>query len=167
MPITLEELRAFLGFNILFGIVHHPAIDDYWSRDPRTHYAPIADKIPRQRYRDISQYLHFMDNDTLSLRGDPSYDQFEKIRPIIQHISTHFKEVYKPCDEAMIKFQGRSSLKQYMPKKPIKRGIKVYTGKEGVREKGLGESVVKTLTSGLEKKTTTSSSITFSHPFLS
>ena len=26
----------------------------------------------------------------------------------------------------MIKFQGRSSLKQYMPKKPIKRGIKVW-----------------------------------------
>ena len=27
----------------------------------------------------------------------------------------------------MIKFQGRSSLKQYMPMKPIKRGIKVWT----------------------------------------
>ncbi len=30
------------------------------------------------------------------------------------------------ADEAMIKFQGRSSLKQYMPKKPIKRGMKVW-----------------------------------------
>ena len=29
-------------------------------------------------------------------------------------------------DEAMIKFQGRSSLKQYLPKKPTKRGIKVW-----------------------------------------
>ena len=29
-------------------------------------------------------------------------------------------------DEAMIKFQGRSSFKQYMPAKPIKRGIKVW-----------------------------------------
>ena len=26
----------------------------------------------------------------------------------------------------MIKFQGRSSLKQYMPMKPTKRGIKVW-----------------------------------------
>ncbi len=26
----------------------------------------------------------------------------------------------------MIKFQGRSTLKQYMPLKPIKRGIKVW-----------------------------------------
>ena len=71
-------------------------------------------------------------------------------------------------DEAMIKFQGRSSLKQYMPKKPVKRGIKVcvlgnssnryfskfkvYTGKEKEREHGLGEHVVKTLTKGLKHK---------------
>lgn len=30
-------------------------------------------------------------------------------------------------DESMIKFKGRSSLKQYMPLKPIKRGYKVWT----------------------------------------
>ncbi len=76
--------------------------------------------------------------------------------------------VYTPgtelaVDEAMIKFQGRSSLKQYMPMKPIKRGIKVwvladslngyfsrldvYTGKkEGGAKKGLGANVVMRLT---------------------
>ena len=29
-------------------------------------------------------------------------------------------------DEAMIPFKGQSSLKQYMPKKPVRRGIKVW-----------------------------------------
>ena len=29
-------------------------------------------------------------------------------------------------DEAMIKFKGRSSLKQYVSLKPIKRGIKAW-----------------------------------------
>ena len=64
-------------------------------------------------------------------------------------------------DEAMIKFTGRSAVKQYMPMKPIKRGIKVwvlgdshngyfhtfqvYTGKEGSGEKQLGQRVVKDL----------------------
>ncbi len=54
----------------------------------------------------------------------------------------------------MIKFQGRSSLKQYLPNKPVKRGIKVwvladsqngyfynmqvYTGRERTPEKQLG-----------------------------
>ena len=172
-PITLEEFRTFLGFNILMGIVHLPAIDDYWSKDPRTRYAPIADKIPRQRYREISRFLHFVDNNQLTPRGDPSYDRLGKVRPLIEHISDRFEKVYQPSknvavDEAMIKFQGRSTLKQYMPNKPIKRGIKVwvlgdssngyfskfqvYTGKEDTRETGLGEHVVKTLTKGLEKK---------------
>ena len=70
-------------------------------------------------------------------------------------------------DEAMIKFQGRSSLKQYMPLKPTKRGIKVwvladshngyfwrfevYTGKQGdTLERGLPARVVKSLTEELK-----------------
>ena len=48
----------------------------------------------------------------------------------LDHISKKFAEVYKPnrdiaVDEAMIKFQGRSCLKQYMPIKSIKYGIEV------------------------------------------
>ena len=110
------------------GLNHLPSINDYWSRD---HYAPIADVISRQRFRDISQYLHFVDNDHLVPRGDPSYDRLGKIRPLIEHLGERFEALYNPTqnvaeDEAMIKFQGRSSLKQYMPMKPIKRGIKVW-----------------------------------------
>ena len=62
----------------------------------------------------------------------------------------------------MVPFKGRSTLKQYMPKKPLRRGFKVwmladshtgyvssfevYTGKNGdTVETGLGASVVKTL----------------------
>ena len=71
-------------------------------------------------------------------------------------------------DEAMIKFKGRSALKQYMPMKPIKRGIKVwvlgdstngyfsrfqvYCGRQENREEGLGAHVVKSLTSDLKHK---------------
>ena len=126
-PITVKELRAFFGFSILMGINHLPAIDDDWSRDPHLRYAPIADRISRQRFRDIFRYLHFVDNDHLAPRGDPSYDRLGKVRPLIEHLSERFEDVYKPTqnvavDEAMIKFQGGSPLKQYMPMKPVKRG---------------------------------------------
>ena len=63
----------------------------------------------------------------------------------------------------MIPIKGRSTLKQYMPLKPVKQGIKVwaladacngyitnfqvYTGKQrDATKKGLGANVVKTLT---------------------
>ena len=71
-------------------------------------------------------------------------------------------------DEAMVKFQGRSCLKQYMPAKPIKWGIKVwcradahngylceyqvYTGRSEGVECGLGKRVVLDLSERLEGK---------------
>ena len=31
--ITLEDLKAFIGFNILMGINVLPSLDDYWQQD--------------------------------------------------------------------------------------------------------------------------------------
>ncbi len=71
------------------------------------------------------RFLHFVDNNSLVPRGSLGHDQLDKVRPLINHLSEHFATQYRPrrdlaVDEAMIKFQGRSSLKQYMPLKPIK-----------------------------------------------
>ena len=128
--ITVDEMKAFLGFSILMGLNQLPAVKDYWKSE-YLHYSPIADRIPRDRFLEISRYVHFVDNTTLQPRGSPGHDRLGKVRLVIDHLSAKFAEVYHPhkevaVDEAMIKFQGRSSLKQYMPKKPIKRGIKVW-----------------------------------------
>ena len=171
--VTSEELRAYLGFSILMGINHLPALDDYWSTYPALHYSAIADRITRDRFREITRYLHFVDNASLTPRGSPGYVRLGKVRPVINHLSSRFSDLYDPhqevaVDEAMIKFTGRSTLKQYMPLKPVKRGIKVwalvdshngyfhkfqvYTGKEGSGEKNLGQRVVKDLTHHLKGK---------------
>ena len=52
--VNVDELRAFLGFLILMAIIHLPSIDDYWNRDPLMHYSPIADRISRDRFRELS-----------------------------------------------------------------------------------------------------------------
>ena len=52
--ITVEELRAIFGFNILMGINHLPSLNDYWSRDPRLRYAPVAGRISRDPFREVS-----------------------------------------------------------------------------------------------------------------
>lgn len=109
-------------------------------------------------------------------RGDPNYDRLHKIRPMINHLKKKFKETFYPSrhlsvDESMIPFKGRSSMKQYMPNKPIKRGFKVwvlacaetgyavdfnvYTGKQesGAKKSfGLGENVVLSLSEDLQNK---------------
>lgn len=124
---TVEELKAFLGFHILMAINDLPSLDDYRRRDPLLNYAPIADRITRDRHRELSRYLHFSDNDTLVPHDSPGYNRLGKVRPLIDYLSRRFADLYQPhcevaIDEAMIKFQGRSSLKQYNPMKPIKCG---------------------------------------------
>ena len=173
VKVMKEELKAYLGFCILMGINRLPALDDYWSTDPTLHYPPIADRISRDCFREVSRYLHFVDNATLSPRGTPGHDRLGKVRPVIDHLSKRFSDVYDPhrevaVDEAMVKFTGRSTLKQYMPLKPVKRGIKVwvladshnghfhqfqvYTGRERSGERQLGHRVVKDLTLFLKGK---------------
>ena len=60
--------------------------------------------------------------------GSPSYDHLGKVRLVIDELSKKFTELYEEVavDEAMIKFTGRSSVKKYMPMKPIKLGVKVH-----------------------------------------
>ena len=128
--VTSEEVLAYLGFKILMGINVLPSNDDYWKRDSRLNYQPVSSRISRDRFRDVNRFLHFVDNSTLPQKGQPTYDKLGKIRPIIHHLSETFKNTYQPnkemaVDEAMIKFQGRSTIKQYLPMKPVKRGIKV------------------------------------------
>jgi len=129
--ITRDDVTAFLGFSILMEINVLPSLDDYWQRDKNLRYAPVAERISRDRFRDISRYLHFVDNATLQPRGSPKHDQLGKIRPFLTHINQQCRLLYNPhrevaVDEAMIKFKGRSTLKQYMPLKPMKHGINVW-----------------------------------------
>jgi hypothetical protein len=93
--ITADEMKAFVEFSILMGINQLPAIKDYWKND-YLHYGPIADRIPRDRFLEISRYIQKVDNSTLQPRGSPGHDRLGKVRPIIDHLSTKFAEAYDP-----------------------------------------------------------------------
>lgn len=129
--INTEEIKAFLGFSILMGVNVLPDIYDYWSLQETFHYIPIASRISRKRFLEIRGYLHFVDNSSLAQRDEPGYDGLGKIRPIIDVVNNAILTPYRPncensIDKAMIKFKGRSSLKLYVPLKPVKRGIKAW-----------------------------------------
>jgi hypothetical protein len=93
-----------------------------------------------------------------------SFDKLFKIRPLIDHLNNIYKRLYNPSqnlsvDESMVAFTGRSTMKEYMPLKPIQRGFKVWAmtdsatsylvliyilvkKKSNKPELGLGENVV-------------------------
>ena len=178
--VTPEDIWAFFGFAILMGINRLPALHHYCSKDEQLHYKPIADRIPRDRFLAIWRFLHFTDNSALSSgTGDaalssPPSDRLWKVRPVIDSVLAACRTLYRPnreqaINEAMVAFKGRSSMKQYFPTKPVKRGFKIwvradshngyvsefecYTGKKGdTSEVGLGGSVVTRLTRDLVGK---------------
>lgn len=172
-PTNLSEIKTFIGLNLLMGIKKSPSYRDYWSvsEDLRDPY--ISQFMAVNRFSWLLSHLHLNDNSVMPGRKDANYDKLYKLRPFIDELKKNFQKCYNPhccisIDESMIKFKGRSSLKQYMPKKPIKRGYKVwaladsegylynfdiYTGKtKDYVEHGLGEKVVLRLMEGLEYK---------------
>ncbi len=172
--LCVPELEAFFGCMVLMGLVKLPSLADYWSKSPIFHYAPIASRIPRDRFFEIQRYLHFTDNSLLAPHGSPTYNKLGKIETILQMVTSKFGSVYNlhrdvSVDEAMIPFKGRSTLKQYLPMKPVKRGIKVwvladsktgyasslevYKGKDGSKsDDGLGATVVKRLCKDIKQR---------------
>ena len=169
--IEVKDIYAYFGVMIMMGLVELPSLHDYWKRDSLFNCTAISEKMTRDRFLEIHRYLHFVDNDSINQQGNA--DRLRKLRPVIQMIEERFASLYHPnrecaIDEAMVPYKGRSSLKQYMPKKPIRRGLKVwmradsitgyisqfqiYVGKETSTERGLGARVIKDLTRNLVLK---------------
>ena len=120
-----------MGIFIATGLVSLPSLSDYWETNTIFSQPGIVKGMSRNRFEQLCGRLHFNDNRSAPERGTPGYDKLYKIRPVIDDICAKSKTLYNPgknisVDEAMVKFKGRSSIKQYQPLKPIKRGFKVW-----------------------------------------
>ncbi|XP_036323860.1 piggyBac transposable element-derived protein 2-like [Rhagoletis pomonella] len=172
-PVAADEMSVFIAVNLVMGVKKSPSYRDYWSSSPDLRDEYISHFMSLSRFSWILGNLHLNDNNLLPSRNNPDYDKLYKIRPFTEMLRESYKKNYNhtekiAIDESMIKFKGRSCLKQYMPKKPIKRGYKVwakcassgycldfdiYSGKVGNKvETNLGGNVVRKFCEGLEDK---------------
>lgn len=129
--VTVPEIKAFIGCLIAMGIHQLPALKNYWSSDPFLRVDSVASVMTANRFKKIVENLHCNDNETQPPKSDPNYDKLHKVKPLLEFLNENIRKVYKPSgvvtvDESMIPFKGRYVLKQYMPKKPIKWGYKVW-----------------------------------------
>ena len=65
------------------------------------------------------------------------HDKLFKVRPVLDRVVQYCKMELRPqrdlsFNEAMVKFKGRLGMKQYMPTKPVKRGIIVWVLRRSV-----------------------------------
>ena len=127
-PVTEKELFSFLGINLMMGYHTLPSITSYWSTSQDLTVPIISNTMSRNRFSQILANLH--NNDTTAIPAN-NRDKLYKLRPFIDKLNDNFMKLYNvnesvSIDESMILFKGRSSMKQYNPMKPIKRGYKVW-----------------------------------------
>lgn len=129
--ITRAELKAFIGINIIMGIVRLPNYALYWSNDEFFGNQGIKRVMTKNRFEELSCYLHFNDSSREPARGDRDYDRLYKVRSVLDYVRDKCESNFMPSqnisvDEGMVGFRGRLSFRQYMPAKPTKYGIKVW-----------------------------------------
>ncbi len=159
-----STIRSFLGLLIIMDLHQLPWLRDYWSRNKIFYTVVVADVMSSDEFYRMFTAFHLSDK-----RKQDQFDKSSiqcklfKVFDFISLLKRNFQENFilrtNVCiDESMIKFKGRSSLKQYMPSKPIKLGYRVwcladssieylynfdiYCSKEEDRQETLAEDVV-------------------------
>ncbi|XP_039967518.1 piggyBac transposable element-derived protein 4-like [Bactrocera tryoni] len=158
------EMQKIIGCMLIMSYNKLPGLKHYWSQKESMGNRTIENCISRDRYMVLTSKLYFSQPNK-----PPDATKSYYVDDLISCLKHSFSKCrqdspFQSIDESMTKFKGRSSLKQYMPLKPIKRGIKlwlrcdadsgytydfnVYVGK-GTEVSSdaltLGEKVVKTL----------------------
>ena len=110
--ISKEEIKVFIGINLMMNYQVLPSIQHCWSTHDDLKVLPIQKAINRDRFQTILSNFHLNDNRLI----DPdNRDKLYKVRPFLEHLSKVFIQnrslnEYLCIDESMIRFKGRSTL---------------------------------------------------------
>ena len=78
-PVTVIEMKKFLGLIFVTGIVQKPKLEIYWSMRGIFQTPIFPQRMSRNRFQLIRRYLHFNDNNAAGTNEDRLY----KIRTIL------------------------------------------------------------------------------------
>ena len=152
-----------MGFNRL------PSTNCYWSGKPSMGNTLLQSTFSRDRFKLLLSKLYMNKPEKPSSAGKLHY--IEELIGCLKHTFQRFRQdsSFQSVGESMTKFKSRSTLKQYLPMKLVKRGIKlwmrcdaltgytydmnVYAGKKGSPNPvgSLGERVVGALASTIKE----------------
>ena len=113
------------------GLNPLPQYKLYWHQNDFIGSGGVKKTMTCRRYQKQTQYLHVSDKANELAENSADYDKLYKICPVLNIVQGSFAESYKPgqnhtIHKDKIAFKGRLSYVQYIPAKPIKRGIKVW-----------------------------------------
>ena len=109
--VTNREMKDFISFLLLTGIIQKPEINDYWSTNALLKSFIFNEAMARNRYQAIMEFLHFNDNSNYN-PNDPVRDKLYKICPVTEYLVHRFETMYTPeknvsIHEELLLFNGR------------------------------------------------------------
>ena len=126
---TLKEMKAFLRVHLLFGIKQLPANHLYWSSNPLIGVLSVekaCQKIILTNCLSTFIWIPTQDKFCKKIQDITSCSKFAPFWiMLLKIVETLWPGRNLSVDEAMVKFKGHLGMKQYLPVKPVKRGISV------------------------------------------
>ncbi|XP_047138748.1 piggyBac transposable element-derived protein 2-like [Hydra vulgaris] len=124
---TPAEIQKYVGILFYTSIYRYPNTREYWGENS---FEPVRKTMTKNRFEEIRRYLHFNGNTKMPAQRDFNFDPIFKMRPIIEYFNIRFQSVpmsQRLCvDEQMCSTKMVSHIRQYMPAKPHKWGMKLF-----------------------------------------
>ncbi|KAJ8307193.1 hypothetical protein KUTeg_015277 [Tegillarca granosa] len=114
------------------GIIKKASIPQYWNSTLSSQISKwFKTVIPRNRFQNIIKYLHVADYKRNVARQHPAYDPASRFSPLLNYMNRQFLRYIIPnrnlcVDETLISCKGHSVMRQYIPSKAAKYGIKFW-----------------------------------------
>ncbi|KAE9546846.1 hypothetical protein FO519_009942 [Halicephalobus sp. NKZ332] len=166
-PIEMAELKAVLGLWLLWGSTGKDRLSPkaLFSTDKNVNSIEAHLCFTQERYEEIINALRFDDKSNRK-----NLDKIAPIREIFSSVILNFPTVYNVgqtvcVDESIVGFEGNCPIKVFMPGKPHKYGVKIwscvdveskylynakiYEGKQNPGEAHVAKKVVLDLTENL------------------
>lgn len=125
------EIKAFIGLLYLAGVLHsnRQSLEELWGDDG--HGVELFRLVMNlKRFKFLLRCIRF--DDLVTRKERVKTDKLAAIRKVFSIFVENCKKHYSPgenvtIDEMLVGFRGRCSFKQYIPSKPNKYGIKIFS----------------------------------------
>lgn len=125
-PTDAQEIMVVIGCLLVMSFNRVPHIRMYWSKNKSLRNETIASAISRDRFMKLHSKLYF-NKPSKPTGAEKTYYTSELVNCLIYTFNRYRTEAtHQSIDEFMVKFKGRTSMKQYVPIKPVKLGMKGY-----------------------------------------
>lgn len=131
-PTDCHEIIIVIGCLLVMSYNRVPHMYMYWSGNKSVRNETIATAISRDRFMLLHSKLYF--NYPNKPDGARKTYYMTEVLNCLKKTFNQFRSeaTYQSIDETMVKFKGRTVMKQRMPSKPEKDGIKNWTRADAV-----------------------------------